>query len=135
MESTLSYFSKPYVWKMVVYKEYYINSARFLPNLPKEHICSKIHGHTYNIKISVKGPINSVSGFVIDAFDIDKFFNKVYVDIDHKLLNEIKGLENPTSENICVFIWNRLIKDIPELHQIEIKENNVTGFVYSGEQF
>ena len=133
MGSTLSYFSKPYVWKMVVYKEYYINSARFLPNLPKEHICSQIHGHTYNIKVSVKGSINSVTGFVIDAFDIDKFFNKVYIEIDHKLLNEIKGLENPTSENICIFIWGRLVEDIPNLHQIEIKENNVTGFIYSGE--
>ena len=133
MGSTLSYFSKPYVWKMVVYKEYYINSARFLPNLPKEHICSQIHGHTYNIKVSVKGSINSVTGFVIDAFDIDKFFNKVYIEIDHKLLNEIKGLENPTSENICIFIWGRLVEDIPNLYQIEIKENNVTGFIYSGE--
>tara|TARA_Y100000996_G_C22433167_1_gene606526 strand:- start:217 stop:573 length:357 start_codon:yes stop_codon:yes gene_type:complete len=118
---------------MVVYKEYYINSARFLPNLPKEHICSQIHGHTYNIKVSVKGSINPVTGFVIDAFDIDKFFNKVYIEIDHKLLNEIKGLENPTSENICIFIWGRLVEDIPGLHQIEIKENNVTGFIYSGE--
>ena len=134
MGSTLSYFSKPYVWKMVVYREYYINSARFLPNLPKEHICSQIHGHTYNIKISVKGPIDPISGFVIDAFDIDAFFNKVYTKIDHKLLNEVKGLENPTSENICVFIWSQLIKDIPDLHQIEIKENNVTGFIYSGEK-
>jgi len=118
---------------MVVYREYYINSARFLPNLPKEHICSQLHGHTYNIKISVKGAVNPDSGFVIDAFDIDKHFQKVHTEIDHKLLNEIKGLENPTSENICIFIWNKLIKDIPDLHQIEIKENNVTGFIYSGE--
>ena len=118
---------------MVVYKEYYINSARFLPNLPKGHICSQLHGHTYNIKISVKGAVNPDSGFVIDAFDIDRHFKKVHDEIDHKLLNEIKGLENPTSENICIFIWDRLIEDIPDLHQIEIKENNVTGFIYSGE--
>ena len=118
---------------MVVYKEYYINSARFLPNLSKEHICSQLHGHTYNIKISVKGAVNPDSGFVIDAFDIDRHFKKVHDEIDHKLLNEIKGLENPTSENICIFIWDRLIEDIPDLHQIEIKENNVTGFIYSGE--
>ena len=117
---------------MIVYKEYYINSARFLPNLEAGHICSNLHGHTYNIKVSVKGPVNPKSGFVIDAFDIDKCFEKVHREIDHKLLNEIKGLENPTSENICMFVWNRLIQDIPNLHEIEIKENNVTGFIYSG---
>ena len=89
---------------MIVYKEYYINSARFLPKLDSSHICSNLHGHTYNIKVSVKGPVNPNTGFVIDAFDIDKYFAKVHKEIDHKLLNEIKGLENPTSENICVFV-------------------------------
>ena len=59
---------------MIVYKEYYINSARFLPNLEAGHICSNLHGHTYNIKVSVKGSVNPKSGFVIDAFDIDKCF-------------------------------------------------------------
>ena len=53
--------------------------------------------------------------------------------IDHKLLNEIDGLQNPTSENICIFIWDKLIKKIPNLYEIEIKENNVTGFIYSGD--
>ena len=117
---------------MIVYKEYYINSARFLPNLENSHICSNLHGHTYNIKVSVKGPVNTKTGFVIDAFDIDKSFDKVHKEIDHRLLNEIKGLENPTSENICIFVWNKLIKDLPYLYEIEIKENNVTGFIYSG---
>tara|TARA_Y100001970_G_C14182709_1_gene830732 strand:- start:1457 stop:1813 length:357 start_codon:yes stop_codon:yes gene_type:complete len=117
---------------MIIYREYYINSARFLPNLEDNHICSQLHGHTYNIKISVKGPIDPISGFVIDAFEIDKYFKKVHKEIDHKLLNEIKGLENPTSENICIFVWKRLITDIPNLYQIEIKENDVTGFIYSG---
>ena len=64
---------------------------------------------------------------------LSKKLQKVHNEIDHKLLNEIKGLENPTSENICIFIWDRLVEDIPDLHQIEIKENNVTGFIYSGE--
>tara|TARA_B100000131_G_scaffold314432_1_gene351251 strand:+ start:787 stop:1143 length:357 start_codon:yes stop_codon:yes gene_type:complete len=118
---------------MIVYREYYINSARFLPNLESSHICSNLHGHTYNIKVSVKGDVNPKSGFVIDAFEIDNHFEKVYKEIDHKLLNEIKGLENPTSENICIFVWSRLVKYIPNLYEIEIKENNVTGFIYSGD--
>ena len=117
---------------MIIYREYYINSARFLPNLEDTHICSNLHGHTYRIKVSVKGPVDLISGFVIDAFEIDKYFKKLHKEIDHKLLNEIKGLENPTSENICVFVWDKLLKDIPNLYQIEIKENDVTGFIYSG---
>ena len=117
---------------MIIYREYYINSARFLPNLENTHICSNLHGHTYNIKVSVKGPVDPHSGFVIDAFDIDKCFEKVHKEIDHRLLNEIKCLENPTSEHICIFIWDKLIADIPNLYEIEIKENNVTGFIYAG---
>ena len=66
---------------------------------------------------------------LINDNDMKNMFDNSY----YKLLNEIKGLENPTSENICIFIWDRLIKDIPDLYQIEIKENNVTGFIYSGE--
>ena len=117
---------------MVIYREYYINSARFLPNLDKGHICSKLHGHTYNIKIYVKGNLNKSTGFVMDVFDIDKYFKKIHIQIDHKILNEIDGLENPTSENICIWIWNRLINDIPNLYKIEIMENSVTGFIYRG---
>ena len=118
---------------MVVYKEYYINSARYLPGVEKGHICGKLHGHTYNIKIYVKGPVDEKTGFVIDAFDIDKYFNKIHSQIDHKVLNDIQGLENPTSENICIWIWDKLIKDLPILYKIEIMENSVTGFIYKGE--
>ena len=117
---------------MVIYREYYINSARFLPNLKSDHICKRLHGHTYNIKIFVKGSVSPKSGFVMDVFDIDKYFEKIHKIIDHKVLNDIKGLENPTSENICVWIWGKLIKDIPNLHKIEITENAVTGFIYKG---
>ena len=118
---------------MVVYREYYINSARYLPKLDDSHICSKLHGHTYNIKIFVKGEINQKTGFVVDAFDIDRKFKKIHNEIDHTVLNDIKGLENPTSENICVWIWSRLIKNLPQLYKIEIMENSITGFIYKGE--
>ena len=117
---------------MVIYREYYINSARFLPNVEEGHICGSLHGHTYNIKVYVDGHVDDISGFVMDVFDIDKHFKKIKNKLDHKLLNEIKGLENPTSENICIWIWNKLIKDIPNLSEIEIMENAVTGFIYKG---
>tara|TARA_A100001011_G_C14197081_1_gene793978 strand:+ start:881 stop:1237 length:357 start_codon:yes stop_codon:yes gene_type:complete len=118
---------------MVVYKEYYINSARYLPNLKEGHICSKFHGHTYNIKVFVEGSVNKETGFVIDAFDIDKQFKKIHKQLDHKVLNDISGLENPTSENICIWIWQKLSKNLPLLSKIEIMENSVTGFVYKGD--
>ena len=63
---------------MVVYKEYYINSARSLPNLADDHICSKLHGHTYNIKVYVGGEVDPQTGFVIDVFDIDRYFKKIH---------------------------------------------------------
>ena len=79
---------------MVIYREYYINSARFLPNLEDDHTCSKLHGHTYNIKVYVGGEVDKNSGFVIDVFEIDKHFKKIHTQIDHKVLNDIEGIRN-----------------------------------------
>ena len=94
----------------------------------------KIHGHTFNLKIHVEGSINHKTGFVIDFFDIDKIVNKNIIPfIDHKLLNDIDGLENPTSENLCVWIWNKLKTNIPGLVKIVLSEDHGTGIVYKGE--
>ena len=118
---------------MIVYREYYINSARFLPNLPKDHICSNLHGHTYYIKVSVKGPINHKTGFVIDFGHIEAGIKPIYNQIDHNYLNDIEGLENPTSENMCKYIWEKIKPEISGLVEIEIKETHSTGCIYKGD--
>ena len=85
---------------MLVYRRFRFHSARYLPNLSDDHICKQTHGHTFNLTIYINGEINSKSGFVIDFFDIDKIINrKILPEIDHKLLNEIEGLEKYENVN------------------------------------
>lgn len=108
---------------MEVYKIFAIEAARSLPNLPDGHPCKNIHGHSFKIIITVEGDIQKNSGFVMDFGDIDLVFNPIKKIIDHSYLNKIKGLENPSSENLCKWIWQRLIKTLPSLINDRNKEN------------
>ena len=119
---------------MIVYRSFRIHASRFLPNLSDDHICKRMHGHTFNIKVFVSGEINKKDGFVIDFYEIDSIFNKhIHPLIDHKVLNEVSGLENPTSENLCVWIWTKLIKHIPTISKLNLSEDHGTGIIYKGD--
>tara|TARA_X000001036_G_scaffold60598_1_gene50589 strand:- start:1081 stop:1452 length:372 start_codon:yes stop_codon:yes gene_type:complete len=119
---------------MIVYKKFNIESARSIPNLPKTHPCHHIHGHSFKIIISVKGPVNKQNGFVTDFQDIDDAFSPFKKELDHSYLNNIEGLQNPTSENICIWIWDKIQSSLPNIYKIEIKETDSTGCIYKGER-
>ena len=119
---------------MIVYKKFNIESARSIPNLPKTHPCHHIHGHSFKIIISVKGPVNKQNGFVTDFQDIDDAFSPFKKELDHSYLNDIEGLQNPTSENICIWIWDKIQSSLPNIYKIEIKETDSTGCIYKGER-
>ena len=117
---------------MEIFKIFSIEAARSLPNLPDKHPCKNIHGHSFKIIISVKGDIDKKTGFVMDFNDIDIAFEPILKMIDHSYLNNLKGLENPSSENLSRWIWKKLIKTLPSLSKIEIRETESTGCVYKG---
>ena len=119
---------------MIVYKKFNIESARSIPNLPKTHPCHHIHGHSFKIIISVKGPVNKQNGFVVDFQDIDDAFSSFKKELDHSYLNDIEGLQNPTSENICIWIWDKIQSSLPNIYKIEIKETDSTGCIYKGKR-
>ena len=119
---------------MIVYKKFDIESARSLPNLPQTHPCHKIHGHSFKIIISVEGEVDEQSGFVKDFQEIENAFQPIKTVLDHTYLNEVKGLSNPSSENICVWIWDKLKSSLPNIYKIEIKETDSTGCIYRGKQ-
>ena len=118
---------------MEVYKIFSIEAARSLPNLPNNHPCKNIHGHSFKVIITVDGKVQEYSGFVMDFGEIDLAFKPIFKMIDHSYLNEIEGLENPSSENLCKWIWKHLSKTLPILKKIEIKETDLTGCIYKGE--
>ena len=117
---------------MIVYKKFNVESARSLPNVPETHPCYQLHGHSFKIIISVKGQLDKHTGFVTDFQEIENAFNPIKKILDHSFLNKIEGLTNPTSENICIWIWDKIESSIPNICEIEIKETDSTGCIYRG---
>ncbi len=117
---------------MEIYKAFSFDAAHFLPKVPEGHKCRNMHGHTYTIKVFISGEINKV-GWVQDFGDIKKTTEPLIKMLDHSVLNEIDGLENPTAEILAVWIWGKLITGLPNLARIEVKETPTSGVIYSGE--
>lgn len=117
---------------MQIYKEFNIEAAHRLPNVPEGHKCARLHGHSFLVTIEVEGPIGDSSGWVMDFSDIKIAFAPIYAQLDHHYLNDIEGLENPTSENLAIWIWNKLKPQLPLLSCITIKETCTSGCIYRG---
>ena len=117
---------------MIIFKNFHFDSAHFLPNVPDEHKCKEIHGHTYRMTLYFEGELDEQFGWVIDFAEIKKVVNPVIKSIDHKLLNDIEGLENPTCEVIAIWLWNKIKPKIPLLIRIELFETLTSGVVYEG---
>ena len=111
-------------------QHFQIESARSLPNLPKTHPCSRVHGHSFKIILTLKGPLDPVLGWVQDYHEIDEKIKPLLKRLDHHYLNEIEGLENPTSENLALWIFNRLKPVLPLLTRITICETPTTECSY-----
>ena len=119
---------------MILVRKYTFQAARKLTKIEPDHICANLHGHTFHISIKIEGELNSENDFVMDFFDIDKIFDKlVYQVLDHKYLNEIPGLESPTTENLSKWIWSSLIKKLNILKEVRVFENDVYGCIYKGD--
>tara|TARA_Y100001934_G_C11810025_1_gene521157 strand:+ start:74 stop:430 length:357 start_codon:yes stop_codon:yes gene_type:complete len=118
---------------MEIYKKFSFDSAHYLPNLPENHKCRRMHGHTFYVTVFIKGQIDKKIGWIKDFYDIKNLFKPIHNKLDHQILNEIKGLENPTSEILAKWIWDRMISVLPELSKIEVSETCTSGCIYRGE--
>ena len=118
---------------MEIYKEFSIEAAHRLPNVPEGHKCSRLHGHSFQVAIHVCGPVDATTGWIMDFSDIKSAFKPVWEQLDHYYLNDIEGLENPTSENLARWIWQQLQPRLPLLSKVVIKETCTSGCVYTGD--
>lgn len=118
---------------MDIFKDFSFEAAHRLPNVPEGHKCARLHGHSFQVRIVVSGPVGEASGWVMDFGDIKSAFRPIRDQLDHYYLNEIEGLENPTSEHIARWIWQRLKPELPELSRIEIRETCTSGCLYTGD--
>jgi 6-pyruvoyltetrahydropterin/6-carboxytetrahydropterin synthase len=118
---------------MVIFKVFKIDVAHRLPNVPAGHKCSQIHGHTFRIELHVRGPLKERFDWIIDFAELAQAFKPIHDQLDHKYLNEIEGLENPTSENLAMWIWRRLKPALPTLCKVVVQESPESGCIYEGE--
>lgn len=117
---------------MEIYKEFSIESAHRLPNLPEDHKCSRLHGHSFLIRICIEGEVNPDTGWIMDFAEIKAAYKPIFEQLDHHYLNDIEGLENPTSENLAKWIWDHLKPELALLSKVIIKETCTSGCVYTG---
>ena len=117
---------------MDIFKRFHIEAAHRLPNVPAGHKCARLHGHSFGIEIHVAGPIDADTGWVMDFADIKSAFAPIFGELDHNYLNDIPGLDNPTSERLAEWIWNRLKPALPLLSKVVVHETCTSGCVYSG---
>lgn len=118
---------------MRLFKEFSFEAAHRLPNVPEGHKCARLHGHSFYVRVTVEGPVGAESGWVMDFAELKSAFGPVHDRLDHRYLNEIAGLENPTSEHIARWIWRELRPALPQLTEVEVRETCTSGCAYRGE--
>lgn len=117
---------------MEIYKTFRIEAAHRLPNVPPGHKCGRLHGHSFEISVHVEGPVGEQTGWVRDFADLKQAFAPIDQQLDHNYLNDIEGLENPTSENLAIWVWQRLKPALANLSQVAVKETCTAGCIYRG---
>lgn len=118
---------------MEIYKDFTFEAAHRLPNVPAGHKCARLHGHSFRLRVTVAGDAPEPSGWVMDFAELKAAVKPVIERLDHRYLNEIGGLHNPTSENLCRWLWAELSPRLPGLCCVEIRETCTSGCVYRGE--
>jgi 6-pyruvoyltetrahydropterin/6-carboxytetrahydropterin synthase len=116
-----------------IFKEFTFEAAHRLPNVPSGHKCARLHGHSYRVVVHISGPVDDHAGWVRDFADLSGAMRPVLDQLDHYYLNEIEGLDNPTSEVLARWIWVQLQPALAELSQIVVRETCTSGCVYRGE--
>jgi 6-pyruvoyltetrahydropterin/6-carboxytetrahydropterin synthase len=119
---------------MEIYKRFRFEAAHYLPNVPDAHKCKRMHGHSFEAELRLRGPVDDRLGWVVDFADVKRAFVVLEERLDHRLLNEVEGLENPTSENIARWIWRHVKPALSGLTAVVVRETCTAGCVYSGDE-
>jgi 6-pyruvoyltetrahydropterin/6-carboxytetrahydropterin synthase len=117
---------------MKISQAFTFEAAHWLPNVPREHRCNRMHGHSYRVEIRIEGPVDPRSGFVVDFSDVEAAFGPLRERLDHHCLNEVEGLENPTAENIATWIWDQLRPSFRDLSSVVVFETPNCWAEYDG---
>jgi 6-pyruvoyltetrahydropterin/6-carboxytetrahydropterin synthase len=118
---------------MLIFRAFTIEAAHRLPNVPAGHKCARMHGHSFRIELHVEGAVDPHTCWVMDFADVRTAFQPTFERLDHNCLNEVSGLDNPTSENLARWIWRDVKPRLPLLAKVIVHETCTSGCVYQGE--
>ena len=113
-------------------KSFTFEAAHHLPSFPDGHKCRRMHGHSFTVEIVVEGDIPEGQYHLVDYGDIKRVIAPIHDALDHRCLNEIDGLENPTSEMIARWIWDRVESELPMLRRVVVHETCTSRCEYEG---
>lgn len=113
-------------------KDYTFEAAHRLPRVPADHKCARMHGHSFRVEVCIAGEVDERTGWLQDYADITAVVEPILKTLDHRTLNEIEGLENPTSEILCGWLWRRLSPSLPRLSAITVHETCTARCTYRG---
>ncbi|MDH3584234.1 MAG: 6-carboxytetrahydropterin synthase QueD [Phycisphaerae bacterium] len=118
--------------KVHLTKSFRFEAAHWLPTFPEDHKCRRLHGHSFHVDVVVSGEVPEQRGYLVDYGEIKQAVEPVCDRLDHRCLNDIDGLENPTAEHIARWIWDQLQAGLPLLHCIRVHETCTTACEYHG---
>jgi 6-pyruvoyltetrahydropterin/6-carboxytetrahydropterin synthase len=118
--------------KVRLVHEFRFEAAHRLPRVPPGHKCAALHGHSYRIEVSASGLVNEETGWFIDYQVLHDAWAPLFARLDHHYLNDIEGLENPTSEILARWLWGHLSRSIPELERVTVFETADARCEYEG---
>lgn len=113
-------------------KTFTFEAAHLLPTFPEGHKCRRLHGHSFRVDVHVAGDVPPERGYLVDYGEIKAAYAPIREQLDHRYLNEIDGLANPTAENLAAWIWERLVPRLPQLARVVIHETCTSGCEYEG---
>ena len=119
--------------KVRLVREYRFEAAHWLPHVPEGHKCARLHGHSFRIELSIHGAVDAKTGWFIDYGDLDDIWAPIHDALDHRLLNDVEGLENPTSEILAHWLWTRLKPVLPSLERVTVHETCDARCEYEGD--
>lgn len=110
---------------VIIAKTFDFDAAHFLPNVPEGHKCRRLHGHTYRVEVQLQGEVDG-RGMVVDYAEISRAWESIHAALDHRLLNDVPGLENPTTEHLAPWILERFVGALPETVAVRVYESSTT---------
>jgi 6-pyruvoyltetrahydropterin/6-carboxytetrahydropterin synthase len=118
---------------MRIYKEFGFEAAHFLPSAPPWHPNARVHGHSFRVRVTIDGEPDGKTGLVMNLGDVEAAIGDVREALDHRMLNEVEGLTQPTLERVAMWLWDRLHNRLPGLAEIEVARDSChEGCIYRG---